>query len=96
MAPLGLSIKPFGMKNFVHRCSRCALFLAGEQKSKPLGILAPAFETGPVTRGEGRHFIEEKQLGVAVAPDLPVTVVERELATDPGAVDPTARRQLLL
>ena len=45
---------------------------------------------------EGRHFIEKKQLGIAVAPDLPVAVVERELATDPGAVDPTARAQFPL
>jgi hypothetical protein len=96
VAALGLPIEPFGVKDLVHRRSRCAPLLASEQKRKPLGILAPAFEARPVARGEGRHFIEKKQLGIAVAPDLPVAVVERELATDPGAVDPTARAQFPL
>jgi hypothetical protein len=96
VAALGLPIEPFGVKDLVHRRSRCAPLLASEQKRKPLGILAPAFEARPVARGEGRHFIEKKQLGIAVAPDLPVAVVERELATDPDAVDPTARAQFPL
>jgi len=96
VAALGLSIEPLGVKNFIHRHCRCAPLLVRKQKRKPLGVLAPALETGPVTHSEGRHFIEEKQLGIAIAPDLPVAVVERELATDPGAVDPTARAQFPL
>src|SRR6185436_10774600 len=32
VAPLCFSVEPFGLKNFVHRRSRCALCLAGEQR----------------------------------------------------------------
>ena len=83
MAALGFSIKPLGVQGLIHRGGRCALLLARKQKRKPLGILAPAFEAGPMAGSEGRDLVEEEQFRVAVAPDLAVTIVEVELAANP-------------
>ncbi|HEY4983353.1 MAG TPA: hypothetical protein VII24_15765 [Pseudolabrys sp.] len=57
--------------------------LAGKQRRKILGVLAPAFEARPVAGSERRHLVEEEQLAIAVAPDRAVAIVEGELAADP-------------
>jgi hypothetical protein len=48
-----------------------------------LGILAPAFETGPVAGRQRRHLIKEKQLGVAVAPHFAMATFEINLTVNP-------------
>src|SRR5262245_8769342 len=83
VAAFGFSIESFGLKNLVHRRSRRPQLLAGKQKRKPLGILAAALETWTVPCGKCRNLIEEEQLGIAVGPDLAVTIVEVELAANP-------------
>ncbi len=93
---LGFAVEPFGVQDFVHRRRARALGLAGEQRGETLGILAPAFEAGPVAGGQRRHLVEEEQFGVAVAPDLAMAVVEIEPAADPLLRRPAPRRELAL
>jgi hypothetical protein len=52
------------------------------------GIGAPALEAGSVAGGERGGLVEDEQLGVPVAPDLPVAAAELGQAADPGAAAP--------
>ena len=56
--------------------ARCACGAAPRGSAKRLGVLAPAFEAGPMAGGERGHLVEEEQFGVAVAPDVALPVLE--------------------
>ena len=83
MGTFGHANQPLGMKHGVHYGRRRALLLARKQQREAFGILAPAFETRPVSGGESYHLIEEEQLGVAIAPHGAMAIVEFELAANP-------------
>jgi hypothetical protein len=84
------------VQHLVHRRRGRTLALARKQCRKKFRILAPAFETGPVTGGERRHLVEKEQLAIAVAPHLAVAVVELETAADPLLRGPAPRAELAL
>src|SRR5689334_9345394 len=96
MTALGFSVEPLRMKDPIHRHSRRASLLAGEQKCEPLGILATAFEARPVACSEGGNFVEEEQFGVVAAPDAALTALELQHATDPLARHPASRSERLV
>jgi hypothetical protein len=72
------------------------LGFSGKQRGEFIGVLAAAFEAWPVAGREGRHLIEKEQLGVAVAPDLALAVIEFEFAADPLQRRPAAASQLAI
>jgi len=91
---LGLAVETLGVQTFVHRGGAGARLPAREQRGESFRLLAPAFETRPVTGGERRHLVEEEQFGVAVAPDVAVAIIEVEAAADPLLRRPASRAKL--
>jgi hypothetical protein len=79
MSALGAPIEALTMENAIdlgrwqrQRLVRCR----GPCRHEGDRIPAPTFEAGPVPGSEGGNLIEEKQLGVPVAPDRSEAVVK--------------------
>ena len=96
MHALDLAVEALGVQHFVHRASTGARLPAREQRGESFRVLAPAFETGPVTGGERRHLVEKEQFAIAVAPHLAMAIVEFEAATNPLLRGPAPRAELAL
>jgi hypothetical protein len=94
---LGAAVKPLGVQHQIHLVGARALAKLErlcQNRAKRFGILAPAFEAGPVPGGERGHLVEKKQLGVIAAPDVALAVLEVEHAADPLPRRPAALGQL--
>src|SRR5271170_3911883 len=74
-------LDPLAMQRFVHRVG--AARTTGKGGEKGLRRLAPALEAGAVPGGERGRLVEEKELGVAIAPHLAPAALERADAGDP-------------
>ncbi|HEY1475062.1 MAG TPA: hypothetical protein VGF53_13380 [Pseudolabrys sp.] len=84
------------MQRVIHRGGAGARPPAREQRGESLRILPAAFEARPVTGGERRHFVEEEQFTVTVAPHRAVAIVELKPAADPLLRCPAPRAKLAL
>src|SRR5664279_1727190 len=96
MATLGFAIEAFGLQHGIHGRRARAVGFAGKQRREVFRILAAAFETWPMPGGQRRHFVEEKQFGVAVTPYLAMALVEFEPAADPLPRHPAALSKSLV
>ena len=88
MCTLQTAGKTFTVQHLIHVGGTCAgpLFVcAGPQIGEGFRVSPPAFEAGPVAGGKCGYLVEEKQLGVSLAPHLAPAAVELEAAADPGS-----------
>ena len=96
MPPLDAPVEPLGVDEAIHLGSRWRRKQAAagrHRRGERLGIFPPALEAGPVAGRERSWLVEEKQFGVAGAPDLAPASLEREPAANPLARRPAPRRQ---
>src|SRR5205814_5725378 len=96
MATLVAAVEPLGVENAVHlgrarghrRVPR-----GGPACRKGEGVAAAAFEAGPVPGSQRGRLVEKEQLGIAVAPNRAMTLLELRDAADPLARGPAPRAE---
>src|SRR5262249_28322322 len=96
VAPFRSPVEPLSLQHNVHLTGarRGAESMRARPSSRKRGCVGAAtFEAGAMAGGQRGRLVEEEQLSVALAPDLPVPVLEREPAAYPCARGPTPARQ---
>ena len=84
MATLATPIEPLGVEYAIDFV-RASEMLTGECRRESLRIRPPALEAGAMTGRQRGRLVEEKQLGIAGAPDVSMPSLEVEATTNPSA-----------